>query len=419
MFRRLADRVFSAVASVTGSTGSGSGSDESGPSDPVGRLASMGFSSADARQALQISGNNVEEAAEWLLTNGASRDRSMGTTAATAQTEEDELEKAISASLEEAAKTSTAQTRPAQSAAAHRAGQAALARLGKGKTPKTTAAPTVAQSHPNVKVPKCLSQHDKEDVILRCAQRVAPSATAVDTLLKSLKQLQQNTTNPKFRTIDTTTAGFNRSLNVPGAVDFFKAMGYHASFGNMTVLELSFVDPATLYLGISALEQVQQNSKEYQQNKTQIVFDREIQRILALADQDMEEALKRSKFMSKLPSEPATGGGQMTIELGSSSKIQRKFDGDDCLYDVLNWLGANGSAIPEKLDNNEWYLVNRNYADPIAYNVEDLKGKTLQYIGCWPSGRLAIVPIPPATYERTSGSSRGLGAAPMDALKIT
>jgi hypothetical protein len=107
--------------------------------------------------------------------------------ATTAQTENDELQEAISASLEEAAQ------RPPRSAASKRAGQAALSRFDtnpttnkttKGPTklkPKATPATTMKikptgttantitfktaplASHPNVKVPKRLSKHDKED----------------------------------------------------------------------------------------------------------------------------------------------------------------------------------------------------------------------------------------------------------------
>lgn len=460
MFRRLADRVSSAVASATGSSEGGtSNSNASVSVSSVDHLTSMGFSSADAQHALQISGGNVEQAAEWLLTNTRNvPSRNAAVAANTAQTEEDELQKAISASLEEAGanaknalvkanSTGIGTGTSAQTAASRRAGQAALSRFeNQNKKPakkapksngpsalKTTSASAVSattgigtgtasittalQSHPNVKVPKRLSQHDTENVILRCAQRVAPNASAVDTLLKSLKQLQASPTNLRYRTVDTSTPGSKRSLDAPGAVDFLKAMGYHTSHNNHNVLELSFVDPATLFLGISALEQVQLTSPEYKKNKAEVLFDREIQLILASADQDMEEALRRSEFMTKLPSEPTMGGGIITIEL-SSTKIQRKFDGDDCLQDILNWLGANGSVIPEKLDQKTWFLVDRHHSNSIAYNIQELKGKTLQYIGCWPSARLAVVPEPPAESDRMPSSSRGLGAAPMDVLKI-
>lgn len=429
MFKRLADRVSSALASVAGPVESIRLTDHD-------RLTNMGFSSSDAHHALQITGGNMEQAAEWLLTNASSTSHSVAVTAITARTEEDEYEKAIAASLEDVAVTVTASNIPirpghvqpnGQSAASKRAGQAALDRMDKvlhlqsttKKTPSTsTQVQGPIQSHPNVKVPKPLNQHDKQDVILRCAQRIAPYPLAVDTLLKSLTQLQKNTTNLKYRTIDTATAAFKRSLDVPGARDFLRAIGFHASQANKEILELSFVDPATLYIAISVLQQVQNDSEEYTDNKAALLFDKEVDQILVQADQDMQEALARSQFMTKLPSEPVTGGGQIIVQLGSKNKIQRKFDGDDCLEDILNWLGAHGSVIPVKLEQKHWYLVNRNHAESVAYNISELKNRTLQYLGCWPSARLAVVPRLPASTGITPTSSRGLGAAPIDILRL-
>jgi hypothetical protein len=391
------------------------GSGENSGENQVERLTGMGFPRGDALAALRISGGNVEQAAEWLLANAASASFSPGIVGAdvASLTEQDELQKALSASLEDA---STRRSR-SHTAASARAGEAAMARFdGTASARPNIEAKIPVHSHPNVKVPKKLNQHDKEDIILRCALRVAPNATAVDTLLRSLKQLQKDTTNMKFRSIDTSTAGYQRSLNFPGAVDFFQAMGYHPRPNNHKVLELSYVDPATLYLGISALEQVQENSIEYKQNKAQIVFDAEIQHLLSTSGSD-EERANRTMFLKKLPSEPKTAAGQITIELGPSNKVQRKFDGDDCLEDLMNFLGGQASIIPEKLDRNEWFLVNRNYAEPIAYNIQELKTKTLQYMGCWPSGRLAVVPLPPAK-SNVNVSSRGLGAAPLNLLKL-
>ena len=407
MFRRLADRVSSAVASVGGS---GENSEEGN----LERLISMGFSRGAAHEALRISGGNVEQAAEWLLQNSTSVTLSPGIAGAAALTEDDELQKAISASLEDASRS---HDRSRRSAASVRAGQAALGRLD-GTTPatRTIDATFPVQSHPTVKVPKKLTQHEKEDVILRCAQRVAPNATTVDVLLRSLQQLQNDTTNMKFRSVDTSTAAFQRSLNFPGVLDFFQSMGFHPRPNNKSVLELSYVDHATLYLGISALQQVQQNSIDYQHSKTQIRFDEQIQQMLTDEGSEDERA-KRAAFLKKLPSEPTTAAGHISIELGSSAKVQRKFDGDDCLEDVLHFLGGQASSIPYKLERNEWFLVNRNHSEPVAYNIQELKSKTLQYMGCWPSGRLAVVPLAPAE-PKADISSRGLGAAPVSLLKL-
>jgi hypothetical protein len=288
-------------------------------------------------------------------------------------------------------------------------------------------------------VPKRISQHDKESQIMRLSQRIAPHPLAVDTLLKSLKQLQQHPNDSKYKTIDTSSPGFQKSLNVPGVLDYFKAMNYVPSYNQTNVLHLNMLDPATLYLGISALEQVQQTSQDYMTQKAAMAFDKELEQILSLADQDMTEAIKRSEFLSKCPSEPTTGGSWMTVELGLGSlstnnnnqnnkklTIKRKFDSDDTLEDVLHWLGGHGSTIPQKLITNEWHLVNRNHANSPPYqNIAQLQTKTLQYIGCFPSGRLAIVPATIVTaqtntsqQQRMPSQSRGLGAAPMEVLKL-
>jgi hypothetical protein len=76
----------------------------------------------------------------------------------------------------------------------------------------------------------------------------------------------------------------------------------------------------------------------------------------------------------------------------------------------------------------EWYLVDLHRSPPLPYaNLESLAPKTLQYLGCWPSGKLAIQPRIVAlahnnrnnnntTTSSAGGSSRGLGAAATEHL---
>merc|ERR1712137_855006 len=97
--------------------------------------------------------------------------------------------------------------------------------------------------------------------------------------------------------------------------------------------------------------------------------------------------------------------------------IKRRFDGDDTLQDVINWLGGHGSAIPNKLLSREWCLVDKNRYPVSPIDCEVNKDKTLQYIGCWPSGKLEVRASPVSWLdgsddEMDMGSSRGLGAAP-------
>ena len=456
MFRKFADRVSNAannaadrVGNAIGGLGAGAGQAGGGGSSTSGlqQLMSMGFSESDSRHALQLFNNNVEQAADWLLNNRhpvgvagttTTSHPSPGMQATAQQIEDDDLQKALAASLEQ--QNNQAATNTVRSAASKRAGQAALSRFEQKKTnttntkkkavPATTNKPRekspvpaqqqpsgpmypAAIANPNLtkNLPKEMSKLEKEEQIMRCANRMAPYPKAVDTVLKSLKQLQQNPNNAKFKTLDTNSTIFQKSLNAPGVIDFFKAMNYHPSPSNLNVLHLSFVDPATIYLGISALEQIQLTDI-YLVNKAKQSFDLEIQQLLDPKNTvtSNEETLKRADFLKKCPSEPTQGGSLIQVQIGlTTNKITRKFDGDDTLEDVLNWItGSTHSMVYDRLTKHEWYLVNMN--QNAALNIKTGLSKTLQALGCWPSGRLQIVGTLPE-YSTKNTSSRGLGAA--------
>lgn len=397
MFRRLANRVNDAVSNATSSITGDS---------RVSELAAMGFREAEARHALRIANGDMTRATEWLLTHdspvGTAQNpieiADTATPSAMASQEDAELQRAIQASL--AIEKQSKKKKKNQSAASKHAGQAAAARM----TQKAPQKKGLATSHPKVQVPKRLSQHDQEDVILRCANRVAPYSLSVDTLLRSLKTIQSNPSNRKYHTVDTSTAMFQRSLNAPGVLDFLKAMNFHPNYNNSKTLTLTHFDAAAFYLGISALEQMQQISPDYKKDKALRIFSKDL--VSALSESSPQELEMRKQFLSMLPSEPSKGrGSQMTIEYGlafagsdAPTKITRGFDHDDTLGDVMHWLGGQASVILQKLESGEWQLVDRNRQGPeedyhfYKIDAKELKDRTLQYVGCWPSGRLAIVP---------------------------
>lgn len=415
MFRKLANRVNEAVSNATSSLSNNSGDAR------VSELAAMGFREAEARHALRVANGDMAQATEWLLTHGSPvgtagnpitiQEQSTAIGDSTAQ-EDAELQRAIQASLKlENQNKSKNRQRTQQSAASKNAGEAAASRLtSTAKLPKKG----LASTHPKVQMPKRLSQHDQEDVIMRCANRVAPYSLSVDTLLRSLKTIQGNPSNRKFHTVDTSTAMFQRSLSAPGVLDFLKAVNFHPNYNNQRTLTLSHFDAAAFYLGISALEQMQQKSTEYIKDKSLRVFQKDVAGLLS-GKTTAEELSARTELLSKLPSEPSRKGSQITIEFGivlnknndtnndassepSLAKITRGFDHDDTLGDVIQWLGGQATAIPQKLETGEWKLVDRNRQGPgedysfHKLDLKELKNRTLQYVGCWPSGRLAIVP---------------------------
>jgi hypothetical protein len=419
MFRRLANRVNDAVSNATSSLSSSSNSGED--DSRVSELAAMGFREAEAMHALRLANGDMTRATEWLLSHGSPVGSAgnpitiqpNSTTAAmeTASAQEDnELQLAIQASLKTEQQDKTKQRRQ-QPAASKNAGRAAVSRL----TTKTTGPKKdLANTHPKVRMPKRLSQHDKEDIIMRCANRVAPHSLSVDTLLRSLKTVQGNPSNRKYHTVDTNSAMFQRSLSAPGVLDFLLAVNFHPNYNNHKVLTLSHFDAAAFYLGISALEQIQQNSTDYKKSKALRVFQKDLASVLSEKSAAAEELSARTKFLSMLPSEPTQGGSQITVEYGVAlnttantmteatttplNKITRGFDHDDTLDDVIHWLGGQATGILEKLENGEWKLVDRNRQGLeedyhfFKLDLNELRDQTLQRVGCWPSGRLAIVP---------------------------
>jgi len=404
MFRRLANRVNDAVANAASSLSSNSSDAR------VSELAAMGFREAECRHALRVNNGDTTQAAEWLLIHGSPVGTAGNPITIPEQSQDDaEMQRAIQASLAAESQSKSRQRTKQQSAASKNAGRAAKSRLtNKSNTPSKN----LASTHPKVQMPKRLSQHDQEDIILRCANRIAPFSLAVDTLLRSLKTIQENPSVRKYHTVDTTTAMFQRSLNAPGVLDFLKATNFHPNYNNNKILTLSHFDAAAFYLGISALEQMQQNSIEYKKDKALRIFQKELSSALS-EHNTTEELTARKTFLSMLPSEPTRGGSQITVEYGvvlnnnsnnvqasepSLTKITRGFDHDDTLGDVINWLGGQATAIPKKLKPGEWALVDRNkqgLEEDYSFQKLDLnklQDNTLQYVGCWPSGRLAIVP---------------------------
>jgi hypothetical protein len=285
----------------------------------------------------------------------------------------------------------------------------------------------ISGHHPNVKIPKQMKDKSKEEQILRCTKRLAPHPLAVDTLLRAFTFIQKDPDNSKYRKIDKSTIGYQKTLEgKPGVSDLLQAINFVTRPENpMEIILLrDRVDAAVLYLGISALEMVRE-SEEYVSAKAQITFERELMRIQNGENGNNvdDEVVKRANFISKLPSEPAKGAGALLqINLGDSTKIMRRFDGDDVLRDVMHFIGGHGTSIFDKIMSREWCIVDLNRYPIVPVNVDGSMDKTLQFIGCWPSGKLEIQPSTPEWRDKSimvgekMGSSRGLGAAPSSAL---
>jgi len=290
----------------------------------------------------------------------------------------------------------------------------------------------LAQHHPNVKLPSQYHEKSREDQIQQCCHRLQKHPNAVDTLYKTLLKIKANPMEPKYRIIDTAHPGYQRSLaNVPGIEPLLQAI-YFVPSGKKNQLLLSHLDQNLIQFALKCLEEVRQ-SAEYIQSKKEMQFRKEMNALLRTVPSD-SELRERNVLLSKLPKEAMEGSGtliQIKIPLlnndntETSETLQRHFDSDDTIQDVVNWLGGTlGTMFVANLTiNRRWSLVDRNRmttgneSNCIPVDCSGSSGnRTLQYHGLWPSGKLVLCPSSPAWRENDPslqvdiGGSRGLAS---------
>eukprot|EP00979_Chaetoceros_neogracilis_P003968 scaffold693_cov291-Chaetoceros_neogracile.AAC.2 len=346
-----------------------------GMNSKVSQLESMGFDKTQATNALDASDGNLQEATHFLLTNQeavnevASNARSIATPRATGNNH---------AGQAAADRAKTAASRFGTNRAVHRTktntsiktnADANLNSSSLSSSSSSKKSNSIMALHPNVKIPSKMKDKSKEEQILRCSKRLAAHPLAVDTLLQALMHVRDEPYNDKYRKVDTTSQGFVTALkDKPGALDLFKAMNFtERNAGTQRkdlILPKNRIDPALLYLGISALEQIRK-TEEYLYKKSLIQFQRDITNIIngsnLNANVDAEqELIKRANNLSLVPSEPSLGtGALLQVNLGPTKsnadndatvttsiekiqKISRRFDGDDTLQNIIHWIGAHG-----------------------------------------------------------------------------
>merc|ERR1712157_452579 len=175
----------------------------------------------------------------------------------------------------------------------------------------------------------------------------------VDALYKTFISVQNNPDDIKFRKINKMSKGYQRCFtNAPGAEDILLAMNYRRKGTNYLVLDRFMVDPALLFLGISALEKTR-STEEYKETKRKELFTKTITNLLKQQQKTSssttimkDEARRRAEHARHVPIEPTGGRGAFVqVHVTDDIVFRRRFDGDDTLDNVLHCLGSEKSSI--------------------------------------------------------------------------
>jgi PUB domain/UBX domain len=394
MFRKLQDRVAAAASSLGITTAN------TDRSSQVQRLRALSNCTiAEAEAALNSADGNVDRAAELLLSQSVGNAR-------VAEADDMDLQRALQASLE----SSGAPPMNHRTAAMHQAAQAAIRRQESSTVRKTQKSSTTTnrslppvkamaapirtksdilrQHHPDVKLIPKLQDKAIEEQVLRTVDRMKSHAAAVDTLHRALTVIYQNPSDSKYRRVDTAHSGYQRAVaGAPGTQDFLRAMKFFPQ-GSVLILSEQMYDHALIYLGLTALEQAKQ-SPEYMSAKTQLVFQKEVASLLE-TKVTPEEMSRRNQYRSNCPKEPSEGT-LLQVHLIDGHTIRRRFDSDDTVADLLSWIGSQvGSVVYQRVvEERTWTLMDVNHRVPLDVGAVYA---TLQYVGCWPSGRLQLQP---------------------------
>lgn len=290
-----------------------------------------------------------------------------------------------------------------------------------------------AQHHPDIQLPPRFQDQPRREQIERSCHRCKGYPMAVDTLYKTLVTIQTHPMERQYRRIDTKHEGYQRSLaNIPGTEALLRAIYFVPCSIDKRILMMRHLDPDLLQFAVTQLEKTKQ-TLEYQQAKRELEFTKEIHQYLRIIPSD-DELNQRESLLSLVPPEATEGRGTLihiTIPLlpqqqqqQHSRIVQRRFDADDTLLDVIHWLGGTLGTIfrINLLETQQWFLVDRNRMatnnnnNRIPMDATNNK-RTLQYHGLWPSGKLLLCPssLSSSFQEMRSsvgimGESRGLAS---------
>lgn len=248
------------------------------------------------------------------------------------------------------------------------------------------------------------------------AQGLSSDRPALDAIDKILQKLLKN---PSDQTVTVLQLGGSlapiKSSEI--AINFLKELGYQSKSGFL-ILKSS---PNNLNLAYEYISQAKGN-EDYR-----ISSLLESTRLSAIEDARQQRNLLKLKPLRKEPDVSSTFT-RLVFHFNEDGeperKIERRFEPDECLYDMIHYLGT---LDEDMLDAHSWELIEQSTSSsslfwwchgweisditlrpPRPLTKEDAT-KTLQGLGLWPSAQIRIkvsslAPVP--TRNNQSGQSQ-------------
>jgi len=230
----------------------------------------------------------------------------------------------------------------------------------------------------------------REERISKACVTLAPHAEAIDILLTSLTKVKNDPTNERFRKVNVKASGpFKEKVaSVPGGVELLYSIGFEPMYGHLVLQSL---DPSLLEHALACLDSAR-TTDAYLSTKARKLNAKAAEE--ARKEREAAAAIKRAEFLAKVPPEPAENGGSvhstcvLTFTVGGERVARRKFESDNTLEDVLNYVRSLSSVPVDaqvKLDNVT--TAPFRHLDPA-----DKRSSTasLYALDLWPMGTVGI-----------------------------
>ena len=228
------------------------------------------------------------------------------------------------------------------------------------------------------------------------ALKLAAFPEALDMLVFVLrtiveKRKESKHVDPKYTELKANTQRFQRSIGKSGewGEELLKIAGFYRS-GDW--FRLRTVDSARLWLVKSFLEE-EKKSDQYRVAKRKVEFQKALER--DFKESSSAELAKRKELALKVPPPPPEGAGGSTrvwVLLGATV-VQRFFNYDDMLSEVIMWMASTySSTIQDRIVDGSYELVNKSLFPGTVLDYSKDMGRTLADLGLSPNGELHIMP---------------------------